>query len=396
MTGFFAAVVEAWGEFKVHKTRVLLSLIGVALSVAALSTVVGMGDLARESIQQSQERSGGRSATVSAYISPGPGVTMTSSRQKFIAVMKQYQLEYFSTEQQFQLSFQFPNGVQQAQASAVDPAYGVIHRLKLFKGHWFAPDDAQRLAPALVVNQTFYQSIGSPNLNTDPEISATGEKGTSMIIIGVLPNQYGPLEPASAYLLPEAAASLGVGALDAGFNAQIWSQVGQADQLTASLRGDLQSAFPAAQVSVNRSDYAAMGDPYLQIELVVGAIAGVVMFLGILSLLNISMVTIKHRVREIGIRRSFGATGARVFFGVLMESVVATTIAGILGVMLAIAIVKNPQLESFIGPGIADYPPFPISAALIGLASAVLAGALAGALPALVAVRVKVIDAIRF
>jgi putative ABC transport system permease protein len=41
-------------------------------------------------------------------------------------------------------------------------------------------------------------------------------------------------------------------------------------------------------------------------------------------------------------------------------------------------------------------PPFPLDAALIGLGAATLVGALAGLVPALVAVRVKVIDAIRF
>jgi putative ABC transport system permease protein len=80
----------------------------------------------------------------------------------------------------------------------------------------------------------------------------------------------------------------------------------------------------------------------------------------------------------------------------MMESVVATAVAGVAGVMLAVAVVKNPWLESKIAPGLTDYPPFPVDAALLGLASAVLVGALAGAIPAVVAVRVKVIDAIRF
>jgi putative ABC transport system permease protein len=51
---------------------------------------------------------------------------------------------------------------------------------------------------------------------------------------------------------------------------------------------------------------------------------------------------------------------------------------------------------SKVAPGLSVYPVFPIEAAMLGLGSAVLVGALAGAIPALVAVRVKVIDAIRF
>jgi putative ABC transport system permease protein len=75
---------------------------------------------------------------------------------------------------------------------------------------------------------------------------------------------------------------------------------------------------------------------------------------------------------------------------------VATVAAGIVGVMAAILIVKNPWVESLIADGVSDLPPFPVEAALLGLGAAVLVGAIAGLLPALVAVRVKVIDAIRY
>jgi putative ABC transport system permease protein len=86
-----------------------------------------------------------------------------------------------------------------------------------------------------------------------------------------------------------------------------------------------------------------------------------------------------------------------VFFAVMMESVVATFVAGVIGVMLAVAVVKSPIVEQFIGQGlVTDFPPFPIEAAVLGLVSATAVGAIAGLLPALVAVRVKVIDAIRY
>jgi putative ABC transport system permease protein len=54
-------------------------------------------------------------------------------------------------------------------------------------------------------------------------------------------------------------------------------------------------------------------------------------------------------------------------------------------------------VQGFIAQGaVDDLPAFPITAALIGLGSATAIGAVAGVLPALVAVRVKVIDAIRY
>ncbi|WP_223690908.1 ABC transporter permease [Leifsonia poae] len=152
-------------------------------------------------------------------------------------------------------------------------------------------------------------------------------------------------------------------------------------------------------MSVNRQDYAAYsnGDPFLPITLMVGGVAGLILLLGALGLVNIALVTVRQRIREIGIRRSFGATAGRVFFSVMMESVVATVVAGAVGVAIAILIVKSPLVENLIGQGmVTDFPPFPAGAAILGLASATAVGALAGLLPALVAIRVRVIDAIRY
>jgi putative ABC transport system permease protein len=58
--------------------------------------------------------------------------------------------------------------------------------------------------------------------------------------------------------------------------------------------------------------------------------------------------------------------------------------------------VKSPWVTDAIGQGVIDLPPFPVGAAVLGLAASLVVGAIAGLLPALVAVRVKVIDAIRY
>jgi putative ABC transport system permease protein len=114
-----------------------------------------------------------------------------------------------------------------------------------------------------------------------------------------------------------------------------------------------------------------------------------------MGLLNIALVTVQQRVREIGIRRSFGATGARVFFAVMMESVVATSLAGVVGVAVSVLILRSPTVMGFLTDGMAGAPAFPVSAALVGFAVSVGAGALAGLLPAIVATRARIVDAIR-
>lgn len=393
MTGVVSALVEAWQELRINKTRILLALIGVALSVGALTSVVGVGDLAREGMKASSERNGGRSATLGLGVY---GTTMPDPdklEQAYKGVIQRYGVEYYTHLSQTQHGFQFPHGVQQVQMQLVDPGYGVIHRTDVSTGAWFAANDEERLAPAVVVSEAFYNAAGRPNLATHPKVTLTGDPKTTAVMIGVVADQY-PQAPPQAFMLVGAAERAGIASEGGQF--KFWVQDAQAGPLKAAITSDLQQQFPGMHIQVDRMDYASYGDPFAVAQLAIGGVAGLVLLLGAVGMLNISMVTVRYRVREIGIRRSFGATSRRIFLGVMMESVVATAVAGVIGVMLGVAIVKNPWIESMVAPGLTEYPPFPIEAAMLGLGAAVLVGALAGAIPATVAVRVKVIDAIRF
>ncbi|WP_211878419.1 ABC transporter permease [Pseudarthrobacter albicanus] len=397
MTGIISALVEAWQELRINKTRILLALLGVALSVAALTSVVGLGNLAREGFKAASERNGGRSATLGIGVYGPTQPDPQKLEDAYRGIIDRYGIAHYTHVTQAQQGFQFPRGVQQVQLQVVDPGYGVIHRLEVSQGSWFAADDEKRLAPALVVSEAFYDAAGRPNLVTNPTVKLAGGRATTAVMIGVVPDLY-PEMPPSAYMLTgaaERAGAAGIGGAGPG-QFKFWVQDGQAETLKAAVTSDLQRQFPGMQAQVDRMDYASQGDPFATVELAVGGIAGLVLLLGAVGMLNISMVTVRYRVREIGIRRSFGATSRRIFLGVMMESVVATAVAGIVGVMLSVAVVKNPWIQSKIAPGLTEYPAFPVEAAMLGLGSAVLVGALAGAIPALVAVRIKVIDAIRF
>jgi putative ABC transport system permease protein len=82
----------------------------------------------------------------------------------------------------------------------------------------------------------------------------------------------------------------------------------------------------------------------------------------------------------------------------MLESVCATAVAGLAAVAASIVLLRLLPLESILNQGVplADQPVFPVAAAIEGLVAATAVGALAGLLPALIAVRAKVIDAIRF
>jgi putative ABC transport system permease protein len=402
---FVGGLVEAWGEIKVHRSRVILSLIGVGIAVTALTGVVAAGSIATQASTENFERQGGRPATLYVYaynMTTGENPTPAALDAAFNAAMERYDITYFSRHSYGGLSIQFPDGVSPIQVEGIDAAYASMHRLGMVEGAWFTPRDADRLAPAIVISEETWQRLGSPSMATHPTIGIVTPTGTvDAVVIGVSPAMSTDGSYLNAYLLTEDFATFVP--QDPIYpsipNYEAWVPLDIADELAPLIQRDIAGELGKDfQVDVQRQDYLAYvtEDPLGTQKIFVVGIALVVMLLGALGLLNIALVTVKNRIREIGVRRAFGATAGRVFFAVLMESVVATTVAGLFGVLLAIVLIKNPITDGIIAAGVQDIPPFPVEAALLGLGSAVLVGALAGLLPALVAVRVKVIDAIRY
>ena len=117
--------------------------------------------------------------------------------------------------------------------------------------------------------------------------------------------------------------------------------------------------------------------------------------LGAISLINVQLVTVQQRVREIGIRRSFGATSGRVFVSIMLESVVGTLLAGIAGVGAAIAILDYFPILAMMNMPMTEVPPFPMGIALNGVLAATAIGAAAGILPGIYATRIRPIEAMR-
>lgn len=406
MTGLIGALIEAWSEFRVHKARVLLSLVGVAVAVCALTGVAGLGSIATQAQVEQMERGSGRPATFLLTPPFNAETGQSAPTDEFLAavdgIVERYAIDYSGTVTWGETPVQFVDGVSTVSLTAVDVDYGVMHRVQVAEGAWFSEADRDRLAPAVVVSDALWQRIGSPDLATSPTLTLLGAQPTTAVVVGVSPPSLWD-QSLSLMILNEGYETVAPPTPQWGPQppqVELWVPPELAPVLEERIRADLAGAFGDgwdASGSIQRQDYLAWGDadPLGPLRLILGGIAILILALGALGLVNISLVTVKQRIREIGIRRAFGATAGRVFLAVMLESVVATVVAGAVGVIAAIFIVRAPFVLDAIAPGLTDVPPFPVDAAVLGFVAAVGVGALAGLLPALVAVRVKVIDAIR-
>lgn len=403
-TNLWGAVLEAWTELRIHRTRVLLSLIGVAVAVAAITSVIGLGQIAQQASIEQMERNSGRPATLylSAYQVDGNPADVDQLNGAFATAVDRYRVDFATRNAYIGGRVQLPGaGVVDVYGQAVDADYGSMHRLRLMEGEWFTEADNDRLAPSVIINEWFWKQLGSPDLATHPTFVLLGENDVTAVVVGVTPSPEWDQGP-SVFMLYSAYERITPPAVIAVSppSYEMWVPPELSEQLSALVTRDVAAALgDGFQVNVSRQDYLAYEgatDNLLVLKLLIGGGAVLVLLLGALGLVNISLVTVRQRIREIGIRRSFGATAGRVFFAVMMESIVATFVAGVVGVIIAILLVRLPIIQNAISSGVEDVPGFPLEAAGLGILAAVVVGAIAGLLPALVAVRVKVIDAIRY
>lgn len=433
------ALIEAWGEVKVQKARVVLSLVGVVAAVAAMTVVIALGDLILQSSREMAELYEGRSVTLrlapensaaSQGTPAGAGPTQASGAggapasssvarpddtdpvgEAMATLANRHDIRYWSrlsssggeiTEvSQARSSGQFrgypvvrtDDMFNDVTIQAVDPAYQVIFRTRMLAGRWVAPSDAEQRLTPVVISEVLWNQLGRAPIDQVPIVLHTTD-GTAVRVVGVtksssrfdMPTMYVHYDAARATLPQMGTPSM-----------IVWVGPDDADQARSVLPRALASILGDGwRVTVTGGEHEDIGEEQLgTISRVIMIIGGIIVFLGALGLLNVAIVTVRQRVREIGIRRAVGASAKRVFFAVFMESVVATFAAGVIGVGIAVVVVRFLPLETM-GIALSDTPAFPAGAAIAGVAISSSIGALCGIIPALAAVRIKPIDAIRY
>ncbi|MGC9353132.1 MAG: ABC transporter permease, partial [Mariniphaga sp.] len=167
------------------------------------------------------------------------------------------------------------------------------------------------------------------------------------------------------------------------------------------------------------TDRAALGsynklENYLQtmrifeaIKIFIWIIGAGTLIAGVVGVSNIMLIVVKERTKEIGIRKAIGASPASVVGLILLESILITTIAGYIGLVLGTGLMEG--LNFFVeqqfaasaasnggnGDMIFRNPTVDLNIAATATMLLIFAGAIAGYIPAKRAARIKPIEALR-
>jgi putative ABC transport system permease protein len=124
-----------------------------------------------------------------------------------------------------------------------------------------------------------------------------------------------------------------------------------------------------------------------------GTVGLVTLALGAIGVINIMLVAVTERTREIGLRKALGATNRSIMLQFFAEGIVLTLVSGLIGMGLAGGLMT--LFRNYNGPGGFDPPRLVLKTAILAIASLTLAGVAAGLYPARKAARLEPVEALR-
>jgi putative ABC transport system permease protein len=145
-------------------------------------------------------------------------------------------------------------------------------------------------------------------------------------------------------------------------------------------------------------EFQKIADLFVGIRFIVWFVGIFTLVAGIIGVSNIMLIAVKERTREIGIKRTVGATPFSIINQVMLEALLLTSIPGYLSLVFGVAALEgarrlievlNVDAQMFQDPGI------DLNAALLSLAVLMAAGTLAGLMPAYRAVKGRPVKALR-
>jgi putative ABC transport system permease protein len=146
-------------------------------------------------------------------------------------------------------------------------------------------------------------------------------------------------------------------------------------------------------------EFRKIADLFVGIRFIVWFVGVFTLIAGIIGVSNIMLIAVKERTREIGIKRTVGATPFSIIRQVLMEALLLTSIPGYLSLVCSVAVLEgvNRLIHILkIDAQMFQDPSIDFAAALLALAALTIAGALAGLIPAYRAVQGRPVEALRY
>jgi putative ABC transport system permease protein len=402
---FLAILKIATRALTRNKMRSLLTMLGIIIGVGAVIATVGLGQGAQQQVQDQIASMGTNLLYISAGsvnkggIRLGGGATKTLVNDDMKAILQQVPtVSMVAPGAGSSAQVVFDNQNWSTRITGTEPQYFDIRNWAFDKGGNFTQDDVTRATNVVVLGATVEQNLFG---GSDP-VGQTVRIGTLPFqVVGVLTAKgqsgLGQDQDDGVYVP--------ISTLQKKITGQDWLQYVMASatsqpasyaaqsQITSLLRD--RHRIRAGQdddfTVRNLADVAQLADASSRVmTLLLASIAGVSLIVGGIGIMNIMLVSVTERTREIGIRIAIGATESDVLRQFLSESVVLSVTGGVVGILFGVA--ASVTITRLLGWNILISMPAVVAAVVFSMA----VGIFFGFYPARKAAMLDPIEALRF
>jgi putative ABC transport system permease protein len=397
---FWESMLVALDNLRVNKLRSFLTIIGIVVGVGAVVTVVSIGQAGQQTIVSDIQKYGEGFFVIYPNYEAGSQVDMRPTLSDLEQVKRLDQVKDATGALSFMTSSKIKNNEVNFNITATTSSYHTLEKLDIQAGHYFSAAEERARQKVVVVDSTFaIDHYGNMQ-------QAVGRKlqlgGKNFRIIGVYKPAEGILSGLgskryNAYM-PVTSTPIGDGGTNVRFDyIQADSTLRDPDTLKELVTEVRELLAKRHNVSTNSylSQTGAEAQDMVNstfgiLQIIIGSIAGISLLVGGIGVMNIMLVSVTERTREIGIRKAIGATPGVIMGQFMIEAVILCFMGGIIGTLIGL-------LGAFIFSMATGWP-FVVSwwAILLAFGFSAGVGIFFGLYPANKASRLQPIEALRY
>jgi len=405
------SVLVAVRALAVNKLRSTLTMLGIIIGVAAVITLLSVGQGVQRAVTEQIQGVGSNLL----FVVPGGNTQAGNRGPSRLLTMSDYRAlaDPFNVPDALQVAPELIGSVQViagnrntlSSVSGVTPAYAEARNVKPEMGRFITDGDLHALSRVAVLGHLTYERLFPDGLYPIGQVVRL--KRVPFKIVGVLEARGGsgsnneddtiivPLTTAQQRLINRRSAS------GEPVVTVIYVQVRSEDLLDTATDDIIRVLRQTHKITYNQDDdftvisqkdlLSVFGQITGLLTIFLGAISGISLLVGGIGIMNIMLVSVTERTREIGIRKAVGAKRRDILLQFLIEAVALSIIGGAIGIALGfggslLISQASDQLTTYVSPG----------SVVLATGFSLLVGLFFGLYPAVRASRLNPIDALRY